>query len=171
MSVIDSASNGATEIPGSSHDALFVFLAGPIRCWWAPGMWGSPAHATYTTFRDLVHAELSADFLVYAPHRAWRGPWNEAAQRVNDHAIALSDALVWLDVPGQVADGTAAEVDLARRALVPTHRLAVDDHNGLDLLVEKLRLLAAARHAARHRTPIETRIALHPQSPLLTQTH
>lgn len=129
--LIDSPANGATEIPGTSADALFVFLAGPIRHWWAPGMWDSLEHQAYTAFRTLVHYELSADFLVYAPHLAWRGPWNEGAQAVNNAAVAACDALVWLDIPGVVAAGTAAEVATAERAGIVTHRIWVGDTDGL----------------------------------------
>lgn len=119
MGLINSAANGATEIPGTSNDSLFVFMACPIRYWWTPGVEGKPIHTMFMEARDRIHFELSADFLVYAPWRAWRGPWNEIAQEVNDHAITLSDAFVWLSVDGVRAQGTADELELAKSERIP----------------------------------------------------
>lgn len=138
MGLIDSASNGATEVPGTSADATFVFLASPIRGWWAPGMWESPLHVAYTSFRDAVHDRLSSDFLVYAPHRAWRGPWNEVAQRVNDAAVLSCHALVYLNVPGMIAEGTRSETELAAEHGIPTFRLDLSDDAELDRIITLL---------------------------------
>lgn len=116
MGLIDSPLNGATEVPGTSHDATFVFLAGPIRHWWGEGQWNSTTHQQYTYVRDYAHEVFSEDFLVYAPHRAWRGPWNEVAQQVNDLAVDSCHAFVYFQIEGVVAKGTDAEWERASKA-------------------------------------------------------
>lgn len=146
MSLIDSPDNGATEIPGTSNNSLFVFYAGPIRHWWGTGRWGTRAHKVYTNQRDTIHTELSADFLVYAPYRAWRGPWNELAQKVNEHAVMLCDAMVWLHVDGVLAHGTDEELLLAMDMGKPTFDIGVGDNytvwDQLADVKQKLHLLA-----------------------------
>lgn len=127
-SLIDSPDNGATEVPGTSADALFVFLAGPIRHWWAEGQWGSTRHGIYVAFRDMVHGDLSEEFLVYAPHRAWRGPWNEVAQRVNDSAVQSCHALVDNDADplvriGEFLDGFESDLPAMTRLPTTDHRM------------------------------------------------
>lgn len=122
MGLIDSPENGATEIPGTSNDSLFVFLAGPIRHWWSlPDVSGKDQ---YFNHREIAHQVLSEDFLVYSPHRAWRGPWNEVAQQVNDHALGLCHAFVYLHVPGIVASGTEAECALANELGIPVLKIS-----------------------------------------------
>lgn len=140
MSLIDSPENGATEIPGTSNDSLFVFLAGPIRYWWTPGVEGTRLHTLYLHQRNLVHQELSGDFLVYAPHRAWRGPWNGAAQKINDLAVITCDAFVWIQVPGVRAWGTYEELLLARDKNKPIFPLIISDDHDVSAQLEELKL-------------------------------
>jgi hypothetical protein len=125
MGLIDSPENGATEIPGTSNDSLFVFLGGPIRYWWTPGVEGSYLHRLYMTQREQIHAWLSEDYLVYAAHRAWRGPWNEVAQKINDMAVLTCDAFVWLHVDGVLAHGTDEELWLAQHHGKPAFRIDI----------------------------------------------
>lgn len=127
MGLIDSPENGATEIPGTSNESIFVFLAGPIRHWWKDGEWDSPLHKKYVIARDWLHEELSDDFLVYAPYRAWRGPWNENAQEVNDEAVRWSDVFVEIQVPGVPAVGTDAERNQAENDGIPVITLTLAD--------------------------------------------
>lgn len=125
--LIDSIENGATEVFGTSNNSLFVFLGGPIRNWWKPGMWGSREHKLYTTKRDYVRTELSADFMVYAPHLALRGPWDERGQLLNDFAVTQCDAFVWLRMDGVTATGTELEQALAVSLRIPTFMIQVGD--------------------------------------------
>jgi hypothetical protein len=76
--------------------------------------------------RETVHKVLSDEFLVYAPHRAWRGPWNSVAQQINDHSVSLCDTLVAIKVPGVEAAGTDEEITLAQELGIPIFILNMD---------------------------------------------
>lgn len=150
MTLINSPDNGATEIPGTSNDdSLFVFLAGPIRHWWTPGVEGSNIHQLYLYQRDFIHKVLSDDYLVYAPHRAWRGPWNSVAQKVNDLSVLTCHAFVWLRVDDVLAHGTDEELYLANQAGKPCFMIEIGHKysvaNQLYDLKDKLDVLAAER--------------------------
>lgn len=151
MSLIDSPDNGATEIPGTSNDSLMVFLAGPIRHWWTPGVENSRLHRLYCKTRDYVHLELSADFLVYSPHRAWRGPWDKRAQFINDAAVRTADVFVWLRVDGVLAHGTDEELWLAHENFKSCFMLQVGDKYDtaaeLKLIKQSLFVLEVERKA------------------------
>ena len=142
MPLINSPDNGATEIPGTSNaDSIFVFLAGPIRHWWKNGQWDSLEHRTYTDMRSAVHKVLSDEFLVYAPHRAWRGPWNIVAQQINDHAVSLCDTLVAIKIPEVEATGTDEEIALAQELGIPIFILNMDAnwHVNLDKMIPQIK--------------------------------
>lgn len=119
MGLIDSPDNGATEIPGTTNHSIVCSLIGPIRYWWAKGQWASTLHQQFTLYRDAVFDTLSEDFLVYAPHRAWRGPWDFRAQEVNDLAVSRSDVVVVMQVANVTAYGTEQEIRLAERLVIP----------------------------------------------------
>lgn len=138
MGLIDSPLNGATEVPGTSNDSVFVFLAGPIRHWWFPGMWNTSDHQKYTLIRDYAHDVFSEDFLVYAPHRAWRGPWNEVAQEVNDLAVRKCHVFVYLTGHGIVATGTDAELRLAQKEKKTIHEILFSTTN-VDYTMQRIR--------------------------------
>lgn len=95
-----------------------VVLLGPIAAWWEE--WDSPRHQEYTAWRDRVRAELvAAGHLVYSPHRAWQGNWDEnagdvSAQYVNDAAIAITDVCFNLQPVGVSSPGTEHEMDLCQ---------------------------------------------------------
>lgn len=112
--------NGAAEGDDHAPPAALVVLAGPIRWWWQDGRFGGPEHRAYDAARSAVAAALvDAGNLVYAPHVAFKGPWHESAQQVNDAAIAAAHCLIALRVSGVSADGTAAEVAAANRFGTP----------------------------------------------------
>jgi hypothetical protein len=92
-------------------------------------MWLSPIHRQYVALRDYVHFRLSNDFLVYAPFRAWRGPWNDVAQEVNNLAIAHCDAFVEIQIPGIVATGTDEERDRADEYEIPIYTIIMRPEN------------------------------------------
>lgn len=86
-----------------------VFLAGPIDYWWNEN-WESPAHIEYVEWRKTVNKMLvEAGHLVYRPHEAIKGAWDESMQAVNDLAISLCDVFVYLTPPNVPAYGTEAE--------------------------------------------------------------
>lgn len=107
--------NGAIEVDSPTEEPLRVVLAGPIKVWWEPGMWGSELHNEYMEWRNAVQALMVQEgHLVYSPHQAWRGAWSEVAQEVNDSAIRMSHALVVVTPPGVKAEGTQHEMEYAR---------------------------------------------------------
>lgn len=113
--VLARAGHGAIEVDLPTRLPLMVMLAGPIKHWWSPGQWGTPEHERYVSWRDAVLALIIREgHLVYCAHTAWRGAWTETAQQVNDAAVMCSHVLVDLTPPGTPAEGTAAEVGLAR---------------------------------------------------------
>lgn len=92
---------------------MIVILVGPIDFWWNEN-WLTPAHLEFKEWRDRVSREfVEAGHLVYRPHEAFKGAWDERAQHVNDAAIAMADIMVNLTPPGIPAYGTAAEVQTA----------------------------------------------------------
>lgn len=112
--VLARVGHGAIEVDLPDRPPLMVVVIGPIKVWWQPGQWDTPAHQRYVQWRDAVVALLVREgHLVYSPHAAWRGAWAEAAQAVNDAAIRHAHAVVNVTPPGILADGTAAEVVVA----------------------------------------------------------
>lgn len=90
-----------------------VFLAGPIKIWWQEGMWDSPMHKRFLVWRSALEtAFVKAGFAVYMPHKAIRGRWNGALQRINDKGIEICDVMVYTTPHGIIADGTDGEIAL-----------------------------------------------------------
>lgn len=91
-----------------------VFLAGPIDYWWCEN-WETPDHIIYLEWRKFVNQLLvEAGHLVYRPHEAWKGAWDEVAQEVNDVAIRICDVMIYLTPRDVPAYGTVAEVEQAQ---------------------------------------------------------
>lgn len=91
-----------------------VFLAGPIDYWWNEN-WESAEHIAYLEWRKKVNRLLvEAGHLVYRPHEAIKGAWDESFQAVNDLAIELCDVFVYLTPEGVPAFGTEAEKNVAK---------------------------------------------------------
>ena len=105
------------------NESKSVFLAGPIEYWWGddtdPHRFGSYEAARYRQHRDAVRDFfVERHFLVYSPHNAFKGDWNEKMQPVNDYVLGLCDIVVNLKpkhIPGLVAHGTDHEWELARK--------------------------------------------------------
>jgi hypothetical protein len=139
--------HGAVQVDLPTTQPLVVMIAGPIKIWWAEGMWDSGPHQQYVQWRDAVRvACVQAGFLVYSPHRAWQGAWSESAQRVNDMAIEAADVLLDLTPPGIVADGTVAEVNHALHVGTPVRPAPPGDGQSL---AELLAYLSADLEARR----------------------
>ena len=116
-----------------------VVLAGPIRHWWQPGQWDTPQHQEYVQWRDAVRVALvKAGCMVYSPHRAIQGSWNDAAQAINDAAISIAHVVVVLTPPGIPADGTAHEMGVATEIGVRLAPLPPGDIDALQRLVADL---------------------------------
>lgn len=90
---------------------MFVIVVGPIDYWWN-SRWNTPEHTQYKRHRDNVCRLLvAAGHLVYRPHEAFKGAWDETAQAVNDAAIDRADIMVNVRPPDVPAPGTEAEID------------------------------------------------------------
>jgi len=138
MGMIDSPDNGATEVPGTSHNSLMIFLAGPIRYWWTPGVRDTRICRLYLAKREEIFYALSEDYLVYAPHRAIRGPWDKRAQIINDAAVYRCDAFVNLNA-GVPMDGTKEERSIAVEFKIPIFEVFVGDNYSVDAQLASLR--------------------------------
>ncbi len=114
-----------------------VMLVGPIDYWWNEN-WHSPAHETYIAWRNELNQKLvEAGHLVYRPHEAFKGAWNELAQVVNNAAIAAADVLIDMN-PGVPAYGTAAELAFARNMSKDIRTAPPGDFSQIEDLVVKL---------------------------------
>ena len=134
--------HGALQVDLPTTQPLMVMLAGPIKIWWADGMWDTEIHRTYTQWRDAVRVScVKEGFLVYSPHRAWQGAWSENAQLVNDMAIEAADVLIDLTSAGIAAEGTIAEVAHAHRVATPVIACPPGDGPTLETLIATLHSL------------------------------
>ena len=134
--------HGAIQVDLPTTQPLVVMLAGPIKIWWAEGMWDSEPHQTYVQWRDAIRvACVKAGFLVYSPHRAWQGAWSENAQRINDTAVEACDVVLDLTPPGIPADGTAAETAYARKVGTPVLVAPPGDSRALGHVLTSLQSL------------------------------
>ncbi|HEX5447972.1 MAG TPA: hypothetical protein VFW90_02110 [Candidatus Saccharimonadales bacterium] len=87
-----------------------VMEAGPIKHWWDEN-WDTPEHWIYDNWREAVSSGLvDANFLVYRPHHAMKGVWDDRAQAINDTALRISDVVLNLTPPGVPSLGTDGEV-------------------------------------------------------------
>lgn len=87
-----------------------IMLAGPIKAWWDEE-WNTPAHWHYALWRERVNTELVKSYhLVYRPHEAFQGSWDERAQSINDFVLRTADVIFNLTPPGVPSDGTNGEV-------------------------------------------------------------
>ena len=140
-SLIERTENGAIQVdlPDAGSVPLKAMLAGPIKAWWGEGMWETELHSTYTRIRAEVRDVLVANgLLLFCAHTAWQGSWHEDAQRVNDAAIAISDVMVELFVPGVIAEGTESEVAIANASGTTVVRFVADGSVPVADLVEEL---------------------------------
>jgi hypothetical protein len=109
----------------SYSQSKVLYLAGPIEYWWQEDRFDTPLAVSYRWWRDeLSRAFVKADFLVYRPWEAFKGPWNERMQILNDVAVEKSDVLLNL-TPSAVPTGlgTQHEIDFARDNGVPVIHL------------------------------------------------
>ena len=125
----------------ADDQAATVLLAGPIKHWWNEN-WGTPEHVAYDSWREMVCVDLvDAGYLVYCPHRAFKGKWTEKAQAVNDAALRLATIIVNLTPPGVPSQGTDAEMLYAHNfgsAIIVEAPPVEDTEAGLHQLRKKL---------------------------------
>jgi len=87
-----------------------VVIIGPIKHWWDEN-WDTQEHWLYEADRNLLSKVLvNRGYLVYRPHEAFKGPWVEAAQAVNDVAIRRADLVINITPYGIPSEGTDEEM-------------------------------------------------------------
>lgn len=122
--------------PPADYPSPIIVLGGAIRAWWDDG-WETDAHWAYVEWRKVVtQALIDAGYLVYRPHEAFKGTWNERAQAVNNAAIAAADLFLDispLDVP---SEGTEREIVFAIGVGTPVIKSPPED--GLGALLTRV---------------------------------
>lgn len=89
---------------------MIAVLLGPIKHWWDEN-WQTDEHHIYSRWREEVSKALVAHgLLVYRPHEAFKGSWDERGQTVNDTAISLADICINMTPPGTPSEGTDKEM-------------------------------------------------------------
>jgi hypothetical protein len=130
--------NGAVQAELPEGKPLFTVLAGPIKYWW--GRMDTDEFKEYTTWREAVRVALiKQGHLVYSPHRAWNGAWHESAQLVNDMAIMQADALIVVTPEGIPAEGTDAEIEVAKAHNRPIIMAPPGGREAIQKLVDAIR--------------------------------
>jgi hypothetical protein len=100
--------------------STIVALIGPIEYWWdtpeEPLRFTSPEAVRYRQWRrELSDFLVREGFLVYRPHEAFKGSWDERAQRFNDAIIEVCDLVMCMRPEGIPGKGTDHELDLAAK--------------------------------------------------------
>jgi hypothetical protein len=98
--------------------SIIVMLVGPIEYWWDtpddPDRFNSQPAVEYRHWRQILRDALVAEgFLVYSPHDAFKGTWDERAQAHNDAILQLCDVVVNMRPAGVSGKGTDHELELA----------------------------------------------------------
>lgn len=104
--------------------STIVALIGPIEYWWdtpeEPLRFTSPAAHRYRNHRNNLGAALvEAGCLVYRPHEAFKGAWDERAQVLNDVMVQIADVIVCMRPAGIPGKGTDHELELAEKSGKP----------------------------------------------------
>lgn len=122
-----------------------VSLIGPIEHWWDteddPYRFMSLPAIEYRAHRiELSGWLVSKGYLVYRAHEAFKGPWDDRAQKLNDFGIEISDIIINMSPPGIPGAGTAREAALAETLLKPV--IAFPPRTSYQLLESQLNLVA-----------------------------
>lgn len=127
-------------------------LAGPIEYWWDtpedPDRFESAEAIEFRAHRETVSEFLVHNgYLCYRPWNAFKGPWNEDAQSINDWVVDIAHVIVNLN-PGVPASGTDREVGRARRQGKPVVECppGTDLHEFLHLLNTVVRDYLAGKY-------------------------
>jgi len=104
--------------------SIITTLIGPIEYWWDtpddPDRFNSQPAVEYRAWREILNDFLVREgFLVYRPHEAFKGPWDERAQIHNDFIISISDVIICMRPEGIPGKGTDHELYEAARLKKP----------------------------------------------------
>lgn len=99
--------------------STIVALVGPIEWWWNtpedPARFHSMPAVHYRDWRERLSRYLvDQGYLVFRPHEAFKGTWDERAQIFNDEIIKIADVVINMRPPGVPGKGTDHELALAR---------------------------------------------------------
>lgn len=150
------AQDGSARDP--NYKALIVVIGGPISHWWDEN-WMSPEHIRYDEWRTKVEeAMIAAGFLVYKPYTAFKGTWNEEAQRINNAVISIADVLLVLTPDGVPSEGTDEEIEHAEQVgtkiVYTPPPLATRDGSTLDKLTETMMVFADLKNGKKTSLPV-----------------
>lgn len=99
---------------GKLGEAPVVMLCGPIAYWWDTDTyqhWDLPEHWHYVAWREALNdALVEAGYLVYRPHEAFKGTWNNRMQEMNNIVLSLSDFIINMQPNGTWSAGTDEEM-------------------------------------------------------------
>jgi hypothetical protein len=143
---------------GESNTAI-VMLAGPIKHWWDEN-WDTVEHWDYVSWRDAVNDGLVDEgYLVYRPHEAFKGRWDERAQSVNDLVLRTSDVILNLTPPRVPSLGTDGEILYAKNhanALIVPAPPVEDVDKGISNLMLRLQRLNIHHHLVAQEVVLES---------------
>lgn len=123
------------------NSTAIIMLAGPIKHWWDEN-WDTPQHWQYADWRDRVSSSLVDNgYLVYRPHEAFKGRWDERAQSVNDLILRTADVILNMTPEGVPSLGTDGEIMYAQNhanALIVPAPPTEDFDTGITDLISRL---------------------------------
>lgn len=67
--------------------STLIVLGGPIGHWWGENFEGSLAQRYRAGRQTMSDFLVSRGYLVYRPHEAFKGAWDDFGQYVNDEAV------------------------------------------------------------------------------------
>lgn len=128
--------------------STIVALVGPIEYWWNtpedPHRFDSEQAVAYRQWRlDLRDLLADAGYLVYSPHLAFFGPWDERAQKHNDWIVEICDVVVNMRPEGIPGKGTDHELILASVYNKPV--IKAPPGTSKDYILEMLQLAESMR--------------------------
>lgn len=127
---------GSDARPPADYPSPIIVLAGAIRAWWDEH-WETPEHWAYVAWRkEVTQGLIDLGYLVYRPHEAFKGTWNERAQHVNDEAIRAADLMLVISPTGVDSEGTDAEVRYALAVGTPV--IVSPPSDGLQALLRRV---------------------------------
>lgn len=126
--------------------SIIIALIGPIEYWWdvpeEPDRFNSVPAAEYRQYRnDLNDFLVSKGYLVFRPHEAFKGEWDERAQAFNDAMVQIADIVVCMRPLGIPGKGTDHEINLALLAGKVVVNAPPDTE--FDILDKHLRMIAS----------------------------